>query len=76
MAIKVEELYWRLYADYQHKVFTLTMVPLSEPTHHELVAHKETLKALAQGLQAIGWTPCQRKAFESVVRRQVSTNQL
>ncbi len=70
--VRVEDLYWRLYADNQHKVFTLTMVPLSEPTHHELVAHKDTLKAIAQGLQVIGWTSCQRRAFEVVVRKQVA----
>jgi hypothetical protein len=69
MATKVEDIYWRIYADHRLKVFTLTMVPLSEPTHHELVAHKETLSAIAKGLQAVGWKSCQRRLFELYVRK-------
>jgi hypothetical protein len=66
--IKVEDIYWRIYADYKLKIFTLTMVPLSEPTHHELIAHEVTLTAIAQGLQAVGWKKCQRRLFEVYVR--------
>lgn len=68
MAVKVENIYWRIYADHQLKIFTHTMVPLSEPTHHELVAHEDILNAIAKGLTAIGWTKCQRKLFEMYVR--------
>jgi len=70
MAIKVEDMYWRLYADHKLKIFTLTMVPLSEPTHHEINAHEKTLKAITKGLQAVGWQKCQRRAFEVYVKKQ------
>jgi hypothetical protein len=67
--LKVEDLYWRIYADHQLKIFTFTMTPLKEPTHHELVAHKDTLKAIAKGLRTIGWQEHQRRVFELCVRK-------
>lgn len=69
MAIKADDLYWRIYADDKLKIFTLTMVPLQGTSHHALVASETTLKAIAEGLVAVGWTQCQRRAFEVIVRR-------
>lgn len=69
MGIKVEDIYWRMYIDIKLKAFTLTMVPLSEPSHREIVTDEETLKAIAKGLESLGWQRCQRRLFEMYVRK-------
>lgn len=70
--MRVEDMYWRIYADHKLKIYTLTMVPLSEPSHHELVAHVETLRAIARGLRMQGWRSCQRRAFEILIRQETA----
>jgi hypothetical protein len=68
MALKANDMYWRMFIDSKLRIFTITVLPLSEPTHQEFVASEATLRKIVELLVDDGWIQCQRKAFEMCVR--------
>lgn len=73
MAIKANDMYWRMFIDSNLRIFTITVLPLSEPTHQELVADEPTLRKIVELLVDDGWMQCQRRAFEMCVRLGTAT---
>jgi hypothetical protein len=73
MGLGVEDMYWRIYADYPRRIYTYCCVPLKRATHHEIVADEDTLSEIRLGLQARGWRQVQRRAFELYATLDVIT---